>query len=80
MEKLKGAITVELFLEEAEAINKLIERDTPQAIVPDGKDPWLEDKERYACPACSNRIDEGNYYCPNCGQRLDLETVAFWRE
>lgn len=79
MDKLKGAITIELFLEEAEAINKLIEKDTPQGIVPDGRNP-LDDSEQYACPTCMNRIYAGNYYCPNCGQRLDLTTVAFWRE
>lgn len=79
MEKLKGAITIELFLEEAEAINKLIEKDTPAAIVPDGHNP-LDNSEMYACPACMNRIYSGDYFCRNCGQRLDLKTVAFWRE
>lgn len=80
MEKLKGAITVELFLEEAEAINKLIDKATPMAIAPDGTDPWDENIKHYACPACGNRIRTGDFYCPNCGQCLDLETVAFWRE
>ena len=80
MEKLKGAITIELFLEEAEAINKLIDKATPMAIAPDGTDPWDENIKHYACPVCGNRIHTGDYYCPNCGQRLDLEAVACWRE
>lgn len=80
MEKLKGAITVELFLEEAEAINKLIEKDTAKAVIPDGKDAWDENELVYACPSCCNRVREGDYFCRNCGQRLDLNNVAFWRE
>lgn len=73
MEKIKGAITVELFLEEAEHINKLIDRDTAKPVKDGGTDAFGD--PRYECPACGNFVHD-ELFCRNCGQRLDTTNVA----
>lgn len=62
---------VEIYLEAAEAIEKLSRRETPMKITEIHVD-------EYYCPACGaeNNCDQGNVldaYCPVCGQRLLLE-------
>lgn len=72
MEKIRGAITVELFIEEATYLNKLIDRDTPKPVRHAGKDFFDEDK--YDCPVCGNFVHE-ELFCRHCGQRLDTTNV-----
>ena len=75
MDKLKGAITVELFTDEVEAINKLIEKDEARPIVSDGYDIFDETEKKYACPRCGNRVYTDHLFCQYCGQRLDTKNI-----
>ena len=77
MEKIRGALDVELTVEEVTLINTLIERDTPKAVV---KSDWESSEGKtytsYKCPECDNSIAKSDKFCDQCGQRLDRDNIA----
>lgn len=70
MKKLKGKTTVELTIDEVNAINELIERNEEKAIVRDEK------YDLEYCPVCNQSVFVHYKFCPHCGQRLDNKNFA----
>lgn len=72
MDKLKGKMSVELTLEQANEINALIERNKPRAIRQyvysiEGIEP------SDICPVCEHGLPFIDKFCPHCGQALDKD-------
>ena len=76
MDKIKTAVTIDLFTDELEHINKLIDRDTEKQMI---DEPWEyegEPRHRYKCPVCRKSVSLEDNYCSTCGQKLDTENIA----
>lgn len=72
MNKLKGSVDIRLSLDEVNAINDLIKRDTAKAIV----QKQIGDTIIECCPYCGKIAYGHGNFCEECGQRLDHENKA----
>lgn len=71
MKPLKGKMSIELSLEDANYINELIERDTAKPM----KEYEFDTTEGglALCPRCEKVINSKLPFCSWCGQRVDIE-------
>lgn len=76
MDKIRGALDVELTIEEVTYLNALIERDKEKAVV--RKDWEIDDSTYtdYKCPVCNTNTRSGDNFCSKCGQRIDRDNIA----
>ena len=70
MEKIRGALDVELTVDEITSINALIERATAKAVI-------VTDMGNHKCPVCKEYVSKDGNFCSCCGQMLDNDNVAF---
>lgn len=63
MDKIRGALDVELTVEEVTTINALIERDTV-------KETTRTEYDNYICPVCNKYVSRTDTFCKHCGQRI----------
>ncbi len=70
MRFITGSMDIRLTLEEVNAINDLIKRDTAKAEKADEK------YDLTYCPTCNKLTLNSYVFCPDCGQRLDHENKA----
>lgn len=80
MNFIKGKITKEFTLEEVNALNDLIKRDTPRAIkAEEYTNNDGETKTYYYCSVCDTFLgaDKVKLFCPGCGQKQDTQIIDF---
>lgn len=70
MKPIKGKMSIELSLEDANYINSLIERDKAKPM----REYTLSASDTFAvCPHCDSVINRNFNFCGTCGQRIDTE-------
>lgn len=71
MKPIKGKMTVELTLEDANYVNELIERDKAKPM----RSLYFPITEQTldVCPMCEKVLNKAMPFCGTCGQRIDLD-------